>query len=89
MQRPDRLFVRWRISATGDSFEDTVDLDQRLPTDIKGRWIHFVIKGPQLCVYLVSKNVLPNKAPSSPLRLYPRQVVDIVYPDSPANQVCQ
>lgn len=89
MQRPDRLFVQWRIRTTGESFEDTVDLDRRLPADIRTREIYFVIKGSTLCVYLVRKDVLPKGAPSSPMRLYPRHVVEILYPDPPANNVCQ
>lgn len=88
MPRPDRLIVSWRIRATGQLVEETVDLDRRLPADIKARRVHFVIKGHHLCVYVVSKDLLPKAAPSSPLRLYPRQVVNVVYPDSPANQVC-
>lgn len=89
MPRPDRLFVRWRVRATGETVEDTVDLDRRLPADIKTRRVHFVVKGPQLCVYLVSKDVLPKDAPPSPMRLYPRQTVSIIYPDASSNKACQ
>jgi hypothetical protein len=89
LPRPDRLYVRWKLRSTGEEFEDTVDLDRRLPVDIKTHEVYFVIKRQQLCVYLVHKEVLPPGAPPSPMRLYPRRVVDIVYPDAPTKSICQ
>lgn len=50
--RGDSLYVKWRIRSSGEIFEDTVDLRSRLPADITGQRIHFVIKGSQLYVYL-------------------------------------
>jgi len=57
----DSLYVKWRIKSTGEVFQDTVDLRSRLPADIKGQKIRFLIKGAQLHVYLIAeKNLDPN-----------------------------
>ena len=49
----ESLYVRWRIRATGEVLEDTVDLRGRLPGDMAGREIYFVVDQRQLRVYLV------------------------------------
>ncbi len=49
----ESLYVRWRIRATGEILEDTVDLRGRLPADMAGREIYFVVDQRQLRVYLV------------------------------------
>lgn len=65
MLRGDFLYVKWRIKDTGDVFEDTVDLRNRLPDDIVRHGIYFIIKGPQLHVYLITPEKLnPNPCPS-------------------------
>jgi hypothetical protein len=51
----DFLYVKWRIESTGETYEDKVDLKSRLPDDITNQRIHFLIKGPQLYVYLISQ----------------------------------
>lgn len=65
MLRGDFLYVKWRIKSTGEVFEDTVDLRSRLPVNIKNYRIHFIIKGPQLYVFLISPDRLEkNPCPS-------------------------
>lgn len=65
MLRGDFLYVKWRLKQTGEVYEDTVDLKSRLPADITDHRIHFVIRGPQLYVYLISPERLnPNPCPS-------------------------
>jgi hypothetical protein len=86
--RPDKLFVQWRLKDSGAVHEDTVDLKQRLPADIKAHEVYFIVMGPQLCVYLVSPNLRARGAPASPLRKYDLRVVNIIYPDAPAKAVC-
>ena len=49
----DSLHVRWRIRATGEVLQDTVDLRGRLPGDMAGHEIYFVVDERQLQVYLV------------------------------------
>jgi hypothetical protein len=50
------LFVKWRNKATGEVFEDTVDLQAVWPHSLK-RWdIYFILEGRQLYVYLISKS---------------------------------
>lgn len=52
--RPDKLYVKWRIRATGTAYEQTVNLDQLLPRDIEEHEVHFTIDGSRLYVYLIS-----------------------------------
>jgi hypothetical protein len=82
MRRGDFLYVKWRIKSTGQVYEDIVDLRHRLPADITNHRIHFIIKGPQLYVYLITPerrppDVLPNgPRPYQYLRtitIYPEQ----------------
>lgn len=64
MLRGDDLYVKWRIKSTGEIFEDTVNLKDRLPADIINHRIRFIIKGPQLYVYLVTpEKLIPNPCP--------------------------
>lgn len=85
MRQGDSLYVKWRLKATGDIYEDTVDLRKRLPSDISGHRVYFVIKGPQLYVYLVppeSKKLPAGAAPNGP-RMYRDLDVKTIYPDPP------
>lgn len=60
----DFLYVKWRIKETGQVFEETVDLRQRLARDIKDHEVYLDIEGPQLYVYLISRErVTPNSCP--------------------------
>lgn len=65
MLRGDFLNVKWRIKSTGEVFEKTVDLTNRLPAEITNHRIHFVVNGQQLYVYLITPEKLqPNPCPS-------------------------
>ena len=80
MPRFEFLYVKWRLKASGQVYEDKVDLTTRLPADITNCGIHFVIKGAQLYVYLIPPpGVWPARAmkPSAPAYLKQHQV----YPD--------
>lgn len=83
MLRGDFLYVKWRIKNTGDVFEDTVDLRSRLPADIAQHRVHFVIKGPQLYVYLISPERKPADWPPNGPRRYDFLKVITIYPDQP------
>lgn len=48
------LYVKWRLKATGEVFEQRVDLRGRLPRDMTDHELTFVIDGPQLYVYVVT-----------------------------------
>ena len=47
------LYVKWRIKNSTQTFEDKVDLRSRLPKDMEGLTVHFVIKASQLYVYVI------------------------------------
>ena len=85
MRQGDSLYVKWRLKTTGEIHEDTVDLRHRLPRDITGHRIYFVIKGPQLYVYLIppsSKKRPVGNPPSGPTT-YQDLDVRTIYPDQP------
>src|SRR5688572_7012648 len=63
MLRGEFLYVKWRILNTGQIYEDKVDLRHRLPADIREHRITFLIRGPQLHVYLVTPERRPSDVP--------------------------
>ena len=50
--RGDYLYFKWRVIATGEVFEDRVDLSKRLPQDMNNRGLYVVIAATKLYVYL-------------------------------------
>lgn len=50
--RPTSLYVKWKDDLTGNVYEDTVDLTKTLPNNLSGTNLYFIIRGPQLYVYL-------------------------------------
>ena len=50
--RGDYLYFKWRVIATGEVFEDRVDLSKRLPQDMNDRRLYIAIFGSQLYIYL-------------------------------------
>jgi hypothetical protein len=81
MKRPNTLYVKWRLVSENKVFEQTVDLRKRLPADLAGRKVYFLVKGPQLYVYLISQQPRPPGAPpAGPSRYQDRNVLTI-YPD--------
>jgi len=61
------LYVRWRVRATGQVFEERVDLRQRLPADMKDHGLTFVLDGPQLYVYVITPTPKGTSYGSPPL----------------------
>jgi hypothetical protein len=81
MLRGDFLYVKWRIKSTGEVYEDTVDLRHRLPKDITDHTITFLIRGPQLYVYLVTpERRAPDMSPNGPKEFSYLKVITL-YPD--------
>jgi hypothetical protein len=78
--RGDDLYVKWRIRATGEVVEETVDLRDKLPRNIKGHIIHFLIRGRQLYVYLISPERRPADWPPIGPAAYQYRKVFAVYP---------
>lgn len=54
MQVGESLYVRWRLKATGEVVDQRVDLRERLPSDMTGHSLTFVIDGRQLYVFVVT-----------------------------------
>jgi hypothetical protein len=83
MLRGDALYVKWRNKATGQVYQDTVDLTHRLPADLAGQRIHFTIKGPQLYIYLISPRPRQASQPADGPRMYRDLETTLIYPDKP------
>lgn len=86
--RGDFLYVKWRVKKHGTllpeylgTYEDRVDLRSRLPADITGLRIHFVIRGPQLYVYLIWPYDPKHDYPPGELKGFERQKKVRIYPD--------
>ncbi len=79
----DTLYVQWRIKATGQEFEDTVDLTSRLPSNMERQRVYFVVQNTQLHVYLTD---LTKPKPASMPIVGPFRVQSYVtrqiYPDA-------
>ncbi|WP_145840403.1 hypothetical protein [Denitratisoma sp. DHT3] len=85
IRRGDDLYVKWRLKATGEVFEETIDLRNRLSKDIRGSEIYFLVRGPQLYVYLITpKKRAKDEPPNGPSKWSFRHILTI-YPDSPKN----
>lgn len=83
MLRGDYLYVKWRDKATGNIYEDRVDLRHRLPRDITGHRVYFMIQGDQLYVYLIppSDQLRPKDEPPVGPSKYQHLRTVRIYPD--------
>lgn len=64
MLRGDDLYVKWRIKSSGEVYEDTVNLKDRLPNNITKHSIRFIVHGSQLYVYLITpEKLIKNPCP--------------------------
>lgn len=86
--RGDFLYVKWRVKKHGTllpeylgTYEDRVDLRSRLPADITGLRIHFVIRGPQLYVYLIWPYDPKHEYPVGELKNFGKVKQVQIYPD--------
>ena len=72
MVRGDSLYVKWRSKATGQVFEETADLHHRLPSDISGHRLYFMIQADRLYVYLIppESKKRPAESPPNGPRMY-------------------
>ncbi|MDB5809895.1 MAG: hypothetical protein JWN94_2017 [Betaproteobacteria bacterium] len=82
MRRGEFLYVKWRNKVSGQVYEDTVDLRQRLPANMHDYRIHFTVKGPQLSVYLIAPKPRPPDAQSTGPRMYRDLETTRIYPDA-------
>lgn len=80
--KPTMLYVKWRIKSTGQEYQDTVNVRQRLPKDIAGSTFTFLIDGAQLNVYLATRELRPKDWPIQGDILYKNRKVLLLYPDA-------
>jgi hypothetical protein len=81
MQRPDSLFVKWRTTNDGRSYEDTVNLQNRLPRDFAGSNVYFIVRGAQLEVYFISTEPRGPSDPSIGPSMFQHRKVTKIYPN--------
>jgi hypothetical protein len=82
MLRGDYLYVKWRVKSTNYVYEENVDLRTRLPRDLENHRIYFIVRGPQLYIYLIppeSRKRPAGVAPNGP-RMYSDLDVKTIYP---------
>ena len=53
----ETLYVKWQDKASGQTYEDTVDLKPLLPARMEHKRIYFVVQGAQLHVYLIEESI--------------------------------
>lgn len=75
------LYVKWRVNSAGKVYEDTVDLKSRLPADMDHQRIHFLIKGSQLYVYVITNHGHKMDGTSCPVYLYRDFGCTEIYPE--------
>jgi hypothetical protein len=80
MLRGDFLYVKWRIKGAERIYEDRVDLKNRLPRDITNHRIYFVVKGPELFVYLITPEANPPDWPTHTPPGYTHKKTLVLYP---------
>lgn len=85
MIRGDTLYVKWRIKASGEVLEDTVDLNSRLPKDIEAHRLYFIVERRQLNVYLISPRLRPPDFPVVGPAKYRYYQAYVIYPNSTLN----
>ena len=83
MLRGDSLYVKWRDKASGKVYEDTVDLRHRLPANMTDKRIHFMTRGSQLYVYLISSVPKSANSVTGGPRMYRDLETALIYPDRP------
>jgi hypothetical protein len=86
MLRGDFLYVKWRIRSTGQVYEDTVDLRNRLPADIAHDTVYFIVKGPQLYVYLIKDELRDPDTPPIGSAVYAPLKAIAIYPTQPTSK---
>lgn len=79
-RRAEKLYVKWRIKATGREYEDIVDLKKRLPMDMTNHELHFSFKDSQLYVYLVTPEPRPQDMPANGPRKFQAKRTLAIYP---------
>jgi hypothetical protein len=86
---PNTLYMKWMVTTTGEVYQDTVDLEKLLPSDMDGKIIHASIDGAALSIYVIEKTdpfvKLPSDIPDCPVDLYRRTRCTRIYPDHWSN----
>lgn len=80
IERPQSLYVKWRVIAEDRIYEDNVDLQARLPRSLHDSIVYFLVNGSQLYVFVVYGDARQkNSVANGPKKYQGRRVVTI-YP---------
>lgn len=77
------LYVKWRVKGATEVLEEKVDLRDKLPRDMSGHGLTFVIEGKQLYVYLITPK--PKNEYAEPLLKTTRSRYSVTYEIHPNN----
>ncbi len=67
---PDKLYVKWKLDATNEVFEETVDLRSRLPFQMEEKQLYFLVWDKELHVYFSTGPYRPVNNHCKPLAYY-------------------
>jgi hypothetical protein len=82
------LYVKWRVDATNQVYEKTVDLTGRLPKDMTNFQVKFVLQADMVYVYAISREKAPPNWPRyDPSPRWTEYKVFSVYPTNNVNQL--
>ncbi|MFZ6864805.1 hypothetical protein ACO0K7_19455 [Undibacterium sp. Ji67W] len=81
----DFLYVKWRNKKTGEIYEDTADLKDKLPHDMEHKIVTFLIKESQLYVYVVTQELHSKGEPDNGPDVYKHFKVVTIYPKTKKN----
>lgn len=82
------LYVKWRVDVTSQVYEKTVDLTGRLPRNMTGYRLKFVLKDDVVYIYAISPEKAPPNWPKyDPSPRWTEYKVFSVYPTNNVNQL--
>jgi len=81
----EELYVKWRIDATNQIVERTVDLRNKFPKNLDGHTVYFIVEGAQLFVYLVTPEARDTRTPPIGSKKHRHRKVVRLVPDSQSN----
>ena len=74
------LYVKWKDNNTELISEETVDLRGKLPSQMDGKKLHFLIGDKKLKIYVISKKLHEKNEMPCPVSTYDAFHCELIYP---------
>lgn len=85
----EKLYVKWKLLATGEVFEETADLREKLPQSMEQKKLHFIVWDKTLHIY-ISDRIKLSKNDCLPLTYFKKNGPHLAGPDETAsNRFCE